>query len=494
MSFVSPVATEILRAALERAGELVAVRGVLPATVTSIADDSRQVGPSGCFVAVRGADRDGHAFLPQAQAAGASCAMIEAGAETTLPALVVRHSRIAAAVAAAAYYGEPARSLRLVGVTGTNGKSTTVGILRHLLDEPAGTAASIGTLGVLVGSEGRPLPGGQGLTTPGPVELQRVLRALVEAGVTTVAMECSSHALDQDRVRGIAFDAAVFTNLTRDHLDYHGTMEAYRDAKARLVALLGPHGVCVANADDRWWDALPTAPRRLTFGLASPTADIRVEGMALTPRGSTFQLVTPDGVVDATLPLLGDFNVANALGAVGAAVALGVPPAVIAARLATTPQVSGRLEVLSESPLVLRDYAHTPDAYERVLTALRPYTRGRIILVFGCGGDRDRGKRPLMSAAAHQHADHLIITDDNPRTEDPARIIDDIVAALPAGSYDRIPDRRAGIAHAIALAHPTDDLVLLVGKGPDTYQLYGTTKTPFDELLIVQELLAERAR
>jgi len=442
MSFVSPVATEILRAALERAGELVAVRGVLPATVTSIADDSRQVGPGGCFVAVRGADRDGHAFLPQAQAAGASCAIIEAGAETTLPALVVRHSRIAAAVAAAAYYGEPARSLRLVGVTGTNGKSTTVGILRHLLDEPAGTAASIGTLGVLVGSQGRPLPGGQGLTTPGPVELQRVLRALVEAGITTVAMECSSHALDQDRVRGIAFDAAVFTNLTRDHLDYHGTMEAYRDAKARLVALLGPHGVCVANADDRWWDALPTAPRRLTFGLASPTADIRVEGMALTPRGSTFQLVTPDGVVDATLPLLGDFNVANALGAVGAAVALG----------------------------------------------------GRIILVFGCGGDRDRGKRPLMAAAAHQHADHLIITDDNPRTEDPARIIDDIVAALPAGSYDRIPDRRAGIAHAIALAHPTDDLVLLVGKGPDTYQLYGTTKTPFDELLIVQGLLAERAR
>ena len=185
---------------------------------------------------------------------------------------------------------------------------------------------------------------------------------------------------------------------------------------------------------------------------------------------------------------------ANALGAVGAVVALGVPPSVIAARLATTPQVSGRLEVLSESPLVLRDYAHTPDAYERVLTALRPYTRGRIILVFGCGGDRDRGKRPLMAAAAHQHADHLIITDDNPRTEDPARIIDDIVSALPAGSYDRIPDRRAGIAHAIALAHPTDDLVLLVGKGPDTYQLYGTTKTPFDERQIVHEILAERAR
>ncbi|MFZ9898800.1 MAG: Mur ligase family protein, partial [Gemmatimonadaceae bacterium] len=305
MSFVSPVATDILRAALEHAGELVAVRGALPTTIATLVDDSRQVGPGGCFVAVRGAASDGHAYLSQVQDAGAACVIVEEGVETSLPALVVRHSRIAAAVAAAAFYGEPARSLRIVGVTGTNGKSTTVGILRHLLDEPAGTAASIGTLGVLVGSEGRPLPGGQGLTTPGPIELQRVLRALVEAGVTRVAMECSSHALDQDRVRGIAFDAAVFTNLTRDHLDYHGTMEAYRDAKARLVALLGPQGVCVSNADDRWWDGLPPAPRRLTFGLAAPTADIRVEGMALTPRGSTFRLVTPAGVVAAARPRRG---------------------------------------------------------------------------------------------------------------------------------------------------------------------------------------------
>lgn len=494
MSHVAAFPTDALRAALERAGELVAVHGVLPSTVSILTDDSRQVGPGTCFVAVRGAVRDGHAFLAEARAAGASCAIVESAEATDLPALVVRHGRIAAAVAAAAFHGEPARALRVVGVTGTNGKSTTVGILRHLLDAPAGTAASIGTLGVLVGSEGRPLPGGQGLTTPGPIELQRVLRALVDAGVRTVAMECSSHALDQDRVLGVSFAAAVFTNLTRDHLDYHGTMEAYRDAKARLVGLLAPDGVCVTNADDPWWATLPPAPSRLSFGLASPAAEVRVEAMALTPRGSTFRLVTPTGAADAAFPLLGDFNVANALGAVGAAVALGVPIDGIASRLATTPQVSGRLEVLSEAPLVLRDYAHTPDAYERVLTALRPYTRGRILLVFGCGGDRDRGKRPLMAAAAHRYADHLVITDDNPRTEDPSRIIDDIVAALPPGSYDRIPDRRAGIAHAIALAHPTDDLVLLVGKGPDTYQLYGTTKTPFDERQIVHEILAERAR
>ena len=342
MSHVAAFPTDALRAALERAGELVAVHGVLPSTVSTLTDDSRQVGPGTCFVAVRGAVRDGHAFLAEARAAGASCAIVESAEATDLPALVVRHGRIAAAVAAAAFHGEPARALRVVGVTGTNGKSTTVGILRHLLDVPAGTAASIGTLGVLVGSEGRPLPGGQGLTTPGPIELQRVLRALVDAGVRTVAMECSSHALDQDRVLGVSFAAAVFTNLTRDHLDYHGTMEAYRDAKARLVGLLAPDGVCVTNADDPWWATLPPAPSRLSFGLASPAAEVRVEAMALTPRGSTFRLVTPTGAADAAFPLLGDFNVANALGAVGAAVALGVPIDVIASRLATTPQVSGR--------------------------------------------------------------------------------------------------------------------------------------------------------
>jgi len=488
---MTEIPTERLSAALERAGQLLAVHGALPATIQGLTDDSRQVGAGNCFVAVRGSARDGHTFLDAVVAAGAACAIVEDAAGVAVPAMVVRESRVAAAVAAAAFYEEPAASLRFVGVTGTNGKSTTVGILRHLLDGPGALSASIGTLGVLVGGEGRPLPGGSGLTTPGPIELQRVLRALVDAGVRTVAMECSSHALDQGRVLGVRFDAAVFTNLTRDHLDYHGTMEAYRDAKARLVDLLSPTGTAVVNADDRWWDALPPAPHRLTFGLVAP-ADIRCAALALTPNGSAFTLETPGHHVPASLPLMGDFNVANALGAVGAAVALGLDAETIAARLATVPQVSGRLELLSRRPTVLRDYAHTPDAYERVLTALRPYTPGRIILVFGCGGDRDRGKRPLMAAAAHRYADHLILTDDNPRTEDPEQILNDICAVLPTGAYDRIRDRREGIARALSMADPERDLVLLVGKGPDTYQIFGTTKVPFDEKTIVEDLLAER--
>lgn len=487
----SAVPTERIRAALERAGQLVAVHGTLPPTITALTDDSRQVGAGIGFVAVRGSARDGHTFLGAVETAGAACVIVEDASGVSVPALVVRESRVAAAVAATAFYGEPASALRFVGVTGTNGKSTTVGILRHLLDAPGALAASIGTLGVLIGSEGRTLPGGSGLTTPGPIELQRVLRALVDAGVRTVAMECSSHALDQGRVIGVRFDAAVFTNLTRDHLDYHGTMEAYRDAKAKLVGLLTPDGTVVINADDRWWDALPTAPRRLTFGLSFP-ADVRVADLTLTPSGSAFVLETPGARVRSSLPLMGDFNVANALGAVGAAVALGLDAETIAARLATVPQVAGRLELLAKHPTVLRDYAHTPDAYERVLTALRPYTPGRIILVFGCGGDRDRGKRPLMAAAAHRYADHLVITDDNPRTEDPEQILNDICAVLPAGSYDRIRDRREGIARALAMADPARDLVLLVGKGPDTYQIFGTTKVPFDEKTIVEALQAER--
>jgi len=480
---------ERIRGALERAGQLVEVRGVLPTAITGITDDSRQVSAGICFVAVRGSARDGHDFLAMVQQAGAGLVIVEDAGACTVPALVVRESRIAAAVAAASFYGEPASQLTLIGVTGTNGKTTTVHILRHLLDAPAGRAASIGTIGVRIGSEGRTLPGGSGLTTPGPIELQRVLRALVEAGVTTVAMECSSHALHQRRMYGLTYQAAVYTNLTREHLDYHGTMEAYRDAKSQLLMQLAFAGTAIINADDPMWAGLPAVPRTLRFSLTDPEAAIRAAELRYRAGGSDWTLVTTQGRFPVTYPLMGDFNVANALAAAGAALALGVPAATIAERLGSVPQVPGRLEVLHEYPTVLRDYAHTPDAYERVLTALRPYTAGRIILVFGCGGDRDRGKRPLMANVAHRFADRLVITDDNPRTEDPDQIVADTVAPLPPGSYEVIRDRRLGIAHALRLADPARDVVLMVGKGPDTYQIYGTTKYPFDEREIVLDLL-----
>lgn len=493
--------------ALAGAGLVVGTAGTLPRTVSAIADDSRAVVAGTLFVAVRGTDRDGHDFLRAASDAGAAVAIVEDPARTALPAIIVRDARRSAAVAAAAFYGHPASELRLVGVTGTNGKTTTVGMLRHLLDESAARSASIGTLGTLIGSAGEPLEGaGVSLTTPGPVELQRTLRALCDAGVRTVAMEVSSHSLHQHRVDGIPFTAAVFTNFTRDHLDYHGDMEAYFAAKASLVGHLVSGGTAVINADDRAWDALPPVPRRLTFGvepgahgphgphgphgLPGVRPDVRAVRVQYDSAGSSWELCAATGAAAVRLPLIGDFNVANALGAAAAAYALGVSVTTIGARLATQPQVPGRLEIIGSRPTVLRDYAHTPDALERALTALRPFTSGALVLVFGAGGDRDRGKRPLMGRVADRLADRVIVTSDNPRTEDPERIIDEIVNAINPLRYERMEDRRAAIRRAIEIADPGRDVVLLAGKGHEDYQVRGTVKFPFDEKLIVGELLS----
>ncbi|HEU4632251.1 MAG TPA: UDP-N-acetylmuramoyl-L-alanyl-D-glutamate--2,6-diaminopimelate ligase [Gemmatimonadaceae bacterium] len=491
----SEISTATLRDALDRAGLLVDVAGELPATVTGVSDDSRRITPGALFVAVRGSVHDGHDHLAGAAAAGAAMAIVEEPGRTALPQLVVRDGRRAAAIAAAEAYGRPAERLALIAVTGTNGKTTTVGMLRHLLDSPERPAASIGTLGVLVGGEARPLPGGAGLTTPGPVELQRVLRALVDAGVATVAMEVSSHSLDQRRVDGLLFVAAVFTNFTRDHLDYHETMEAYFLAKARLVAQLDADGVAVVNADEEAWRELLPAGRTVRFsGLGTPDAEVAAEGPRYGPRGTECTLRFGPERVPARVPLVGDFNVVNACGAAAAAWALGHAPAQIAERLATLPQVPGRLEVLSERPLVLRDYAHTPDALERAVRAVRPFVAGRLLLVFGCGGDRDRGKRPEMGRIAAREADVVYVTSDNPRTEDPERILDDIIAGMDGAPCERIEDRRAAIAAAIAAADPRRDAVLLAGKGHETYQIRGTTRLPFDEAAIVRELTAALPR
>ncbi len=481
------IRTAAIAEALERADLLLERRGTLPARVTGVTDDSRDVRHGALFIAVRGSQRDGHDFLPGALASGAVAAIVEDASRTLLPAFVVRDGRRAAAIAAAAAHGEPARSLRLVGVTGTNGKTTTVGMLRHLLDEPGARAASIGTLGVLAGSAGSTVPGGGGLTTPGPIELQRVFRVLVDAGVRTVAMEISSHSLHQHRVDGVQLDVAMFTNFTRDHLDYHGSMPEYFAAKAGLLQHLAPSGTAVVNADDAAWHALPSGARRVTFGMSSP-ADVRADNVHFSMSGSHWRLHAGSERADVRLPLIGDVNVANALGAAAAAHVLGVPTAEIASRLATMPQVPGRLEILAERPTVLRDYAHTPDALERALAAVRPFVQGQLIVVFGCGGDRDRGKRPLMGAIAERDADLAIVTSDNPRTEDPDRILDDIEAGM-RRAHERVEDRRGAIARALALAG-ADDLVLLAGKGHETYQIRGTTSLPFDEKAIVDELRA----
>jgi UDP-N-acetylmuramoyl-L-alanyl-D-glutamate--2,6-diaminopimelate ligase len=315
--------------ALRDAGLLVAVSDGVPDSISDLVDDSRRVTNGSGFVAVKGHAQDGHDWIESARASGAALLIVEdpsrvAALSAPLPFITVRDGRRAAAMAAAAFHGWPARELTMVGVTGTNGKTTTVGLLRHLLHREDRPAASIGTLGVLIGSAGTEVPGGQGLTTPGPVELQRLLRQLRDRGVSTVAMEVSSHSLDQRRVEGIVFAAAVFTNLTRDHLDYHGTMDAYRSAKLRLTGLLARDGVALFNADDPAWRGVSNATRAWSFGVEAP-ADVTARDVVFHAHGSRFLLVARSGAVPVTLPLIGDFNVSNALAAAACALAIGVP-------------------------------------------------------------------------------------------------------------------------------------------------------------------------
>jgi UDP-N-acetylmuramoyl-L-alanyl-D-glutamate--2,6-diaminopimelate ligase len=485
------VSVEKIKSALASNGLLVSVSGDIPDEVTGISDDSRKTERGDLFIAVRGWSSDGHDFLDAAARAGAGVAIVEDAARTTLPALVVRQGRRAAAIAAGTAYGNPAAKLRLLGVTGTNGKTTTTSIMRHLFDNGDESSASIGTLGVLVGSEGHVLPGGSGLTTPGPVELQRVLRELADRGVRTIAMEVSSHSLDQRRIDGLEFDVAVFTNLTRDHLDYHGTMEKYLEAKVRLVDYLKTKGTAVVNADAPAWKSLPRRSLSMTFAIRAD-ADIRAQDIRFTSEGSEWRLMTSRGSADVSLPLIGDVNVENALAAAAGAVALGLDASAIADRLRTVPQVAGRLEIISTRPTVLRDYAHTPDALERTLRTARAFTRGKLIVVFGAGGDRDKGKRPLMGEIAERGADCAIVTSDNPRTEDPDAIIDDIEAGMRGSTHQRVTDRLSAIQRAIDMAED-GDIVLLAGKGHETYQIRGTTSYPFDEKEIVREMTGSHA-
>ena len=484
-------ALDTIKAALDRDGLLAGVKGELPESFESISDDSRKVASGSLFIAIRGSMRDGHDYLDRARELGASAALVEDASRTELPAIIVREGRKAAAVAAGAAYGEPSRQLRMIGITGTNGKSTTAGILRHILDQKGARSASIGTLGVLFGSEADVVPGGAELTTPGPVELQRVLRELVNREVKTVAMEVSSHSLDQRRIDGLSFDAAVFTNLTRDHLDYHHTMEAYFEAKARLMDYLKPDGSAAINIDDANWRSLPDSRKKILFGVGD-SAEVRGTDVVFSSSGSEWNLNHDGEKVHVTLPLIGDVNVHNALGAAAVGITFGLSLQEIANALAELPQVPGRLEVISHKPTVLRDYAHTPDAIQRALAAVRPFTSGRLILVFGCGGDRDRGKRPEMGKAAESGADMVIITSDNPRTEDPDQILDDIETGMTRGNHLRIAKRKSAIQRALNEGRD-GDVIVLAGKGHETYQIVGTTKLPFDEKVIVRDLLAGNA-
>jgi UDP-N-acetylmuramoyl-L-alanyl-D-glutamate--2,6-diaminopimelate ligase len=457
------------------------------ADVTGITDDSRSVRRGDLYCAWRGTTRDSHDFVAGAVHNGATAVLVERALDgITIPQIVVRDGRRGAAIAANIVFGNPVSRLVIAGVTGTNGKTTTAWIMRHLLSARY-SAALIGTLGIFL-PDGKPLQA-ESLTTPGPVELARVLSELVQSGVNAISMEVSSHALDQGRVHALRFDAAVFTNLTRDHLDYHGTLEAYLDAKKSFVELLRDNGTAIINTDDAaWQDLEQRAQRALRFGIARDDADVSAQDIDFRADGTRFALTYEGERAQVDLPLLGDYNVQNALGAAAACLSLGWTVAEVAEALSGVPQVPGRLEKIHTSNFtVLRDYAHTPDALERVLLTLRDIVTGRIIAVFGAGGDRDKGKRAEMGEIAQRLADVAIVTSDNPRSESPEAIIDDIAAGMKTGEYARIVNRREAIAEALRSAR-NGDVVLLAGKGHETYQIVGSQKLEFDERAIVAEL------
>jgi UDP-N-acetylmuramoyl-L-alanyl-D-glutamate--2,6-diaminopimelate ligase len=452
--------------------------------VTSIAHDSRSVQPGALFVALRGAQHDGHDYIPQAIQAGAAAVAVNERSRPIpgVACLRLPDTRQALAALAARFYGEPARGMVLVGVTGTNGKSSTVRMVESILNQAGYRAGSTGTISSRFGGSERPAS----LTTPEATDLQRTLREMRDAGADAVVVEVSSHALTSGRVRGLRFAAAVFTNLTQDHLDHHGDMVSYAAAKG---ALFGPEylgGTAVLNARDARSAEYARLARAggwpvLRYGRGQESdAHVRTAAERIRLGGSELALETPRGPLELCLPLAGEFQVENALAAIGAALALEVPLSAIRAGLEGCPPVPGRLERVADcEPVVLVDYAHTPDAIDRVLACVRPLVPGRLICVFGCGGDRDPSKRAPMARAACQHADHVIATSDNPRSEDPLAILRAVEQGL-RGRYEIVPDRREAIARAVALAD-AKDVVVIAGKGHEDYQIIGSRRLPFDD-------------
>jgi UDP-N-acetylmuramoyl-L-alanyl-D-glutamate--2,6-diaminopimelate ligase len=465
--------------------------------IAALAYDNRRAEPGTLFFCVRGFTRDGHEFAPDAVARGAAALVVERPLGLGVPEVVVASARAAMAPAAARFNGDPTAQLDVVGITGTNGKTTTAFLVRALLEAAGRQCGLLGTVTSFVGGVERPVQ----RTTAEAIDLQRDFRAMREGGDVACAMEVSSHALRLGRADGIHFAAAIFTNLTQDHLDFHPSMEDYYLAK-RALFMVGPDRTIV-NVDDaygrRLADELRAAGRPpLTFGIDREDASYRATGVQSGFTGSTFTALTPEGPIALATPLPGRFNVQNVLGAVAAAHALGVPLAEIAAALPQAGRVPGRFEPVDEGQpfAVLVDYAHTPDSLENVLRAARPLTRGRLWCVFGCGGDRDRGKRPQMGAIAARLADRTIVTSDNPRSEPPEAIVEQILVGVPQGTAaTRVAaevDRHVAIAQAIAEARE-GDVVVIAGKGHEQGQEFADgKKLSFDDVTVAREALRER--
>ena len=452
--------------------------------IGGVSYDSRETVPGDLFVAMTGYAADGHDFIPMAREKGAVCILCERAPEDAQPWVKVAHSRRALALLSANWFSHPAEEMTMIGVTGTNGKTTTTYLLKEVLEREAGAAVGlIGTNQILIGTEVLEAE----RTTPESFELHRLFRKMREAGCTYVVMEVSSHALFLDRVYGIPFEVGIFTNLTQDPLDFHKTMEAYCDAKARLFSMCR---VGVVNGDDPWHKRLleHAACQVLTYAEQAP-ADLRAENVSLSAAGVAFDAVTKSERQAIFVGIPGGFMVYNTLDVLAAALALGIPLKDSAAALRQSRHVKGRVEVVplpGAEYTVLIDYAHTPDAVENVLRSVRGFAKGRVVALLGCGGDRDKTKRPKMGAAAAALADLVIVTSDNPRTEDPGGIIQDILAGMYRSQTPHIvvEDRAAASVYAMDHAQK-DDVIVLMGKGHETYQIVGAEKRHLDEREIV---------
>jgi UDP-N-acetylmuramoyl-L-alanyl-D-glutamate--2,6-diaminopimelate ligase len=476
---------------LEALGRAVGATDTLnpaPVTITDLAYDARRVTTGVLFACVPGERSDGHDFAPDAVARGAAALVVERPLDVAVPQLLVADARLSMALAADAFFGQPTRELEVAGVTGTNGKTTTAFLLYSILAAAGRRPGLLGTVEMRIGGERRAVT----RTTPEAIDLQRTFREMLDAGDTSCAMEASSHASELKRLVGTRFRALVFTNLSQDHLDFHGTLEAYYDAKRRLFTepdVDGDRPPAAVNVADPYGRRLADELRGLgaallTFGL-DPEAEIRPEELELTPSATSFRA----GGLAVRPRLRGRFNVENVLGAIAAARLLAIDGEAIVRGVEHVTGVPGRFEAVEEGQpfAVIVDYAHTPEALENVLAEARALAEGRVLCVFGCGGDRDRSKRPLMGAVASSVADVAVVTSDNPRSEEPLAIIEEILGGM-SGDYQVEPDRAAAIAGAIETAED-GDVVVIAGKGHEQGQEFRDRTIPFDDREVARDAL-----
>ncbi|WP_410514517.1 UDP-N-acetylmuramoyl-L-alanyl-D-glutamate--2,6-diaminopimelate ligase [Paenibacillus sp. BR2-3] len=472
--------------------------------ISDVQTDSRRVKPGDLFICLPGHTVDGHEYAPQAAAKGATAIVCERKLDIDLPQVIVDDSRFAMSVISNAFFGSPSSRMRMIGVTGTNGKTTTTYLIERIMQDQDIKTGLIGTIQMRYDGQSYPMSG----TTPESLELQRSLQDMASKGVQCCVMEVSSHALEQGRVKGTDFRTAIFTNLSQDHLDYHHTMEEYRAVKGLFFSRLGnvispwkeERKYAVLNADDAAsiYFAAQTAAEVVTYGIDSE-ANVRASQISITAKGTFFHVDTFKGEADISLRMVGKFNVYNALAAIAAALLEDIPLAEIKASLEAVAGVDGRVESVDEGQnfAVIVDYAHTPDGLENVLRTVREFAAGKVFTVFGCGGDRDRTKRPLMGKIAARYSDFVLVTSDNPRTEDPLLILKDIEAGLTEDGisperYELIADRREAIRKAIEMASP-GDVVLIAGKGHETYQIIGGVVHDFDDRIVAKEVIRGRS-